>query len=101
MPAATDLAPSFHCLSKHGCRCRAVAGEIVRPLGDFAHHLSAHVLELIVKLNFLSYCDAILGDTWGAETFFEHDIAPLWTKGHFHRIGEDVDSAQHTITCIA
>ena len=47
---------------KHGRGGRAVAGKIVGLRGDLAHHLSAHVLELVLKLDLLGDGDAILGD---------------------------------------
>src|SRR6185437_15586023 len=38
---------------QNGCGGGAVAGRVGRLGGDFAHHLGAHVLELVVKLDFL------------------------------------------------
>ncbi len=52
---------------QHGGGGGAVAGEIVGLLGDFAHHLRAHVLELVLELDFLGDGDAVLGDARGAE----------------------------------
>ena len=45
----------------------AVAGEIVGLRGDFAHHLRAHVLELVGKLDFLGDGHAVLGDARRAD----------------------------------
>ena len=35
--------------------------------GDLAHHLRAHVLELVLELDLLGDGDAVLGDARGAE----------------------------------
>ena len=40
----------------------AVAGKIVGLGGDLAHHLRAHVLELVFEFDFLRDGDAVLGD---------------------------------------
>src|SRR5467141_1129755 len=47
---------------QHGRGSGAVAGRIRRLGGNFAHHLGAHVLELVLKLDFLGDGDAVLGD---------------------------------------
>ena len=69
MPAATDLAPSrtIAC-GEHGRGGGAVAGEIVGLLRDFAHHLRAHVLELVFELDLLGDGDAVLGDARARRT---------------------------------
>src|SRR6185503_14622508 len=45
---------------QHGRGGGAVAGVVVGLLGDFAHHLRAHVLELVLELNLLGDGDAVL-----------------------------------------
>jgi len=79
MPAATDLAPS---------------------LTIAAHHLRAHVLELVLKLDFLGDGDAVLSHTGGAERLVQNDIAALRTERHLDGVIEDVDAAQHAIAGI-
>jgi hypothetical protein len=49
-------------LGEHGGGGGAVAGQIVGLGGDFAHHLRAHVFELVLKFDFLGDGDAVLGD---------------------------------------
>src|ERR1700693_3309143 len=88
MPAATDLAPS---------RTMAAASSVGRLGGNFAHHLCAHVLELVFKLDFLGDGNAVLGDAGCAERLVEHDVAALRAERHLDRIVEDVDTAQHAI----
>src|ERR1700761_8838717 len=86
--------------SQHGCGGGAVAGRVGRLGGDFAHHLSAHVLELVVKLDFLGDGDAVLGDAGSAERLVEHDVAALGAERHLDGVGENVDAAQHAIAGI-
>ena len=51
---------------KHRRGGRAVAGEIIGFRGDLAHHLGAHVLELVLKLDLLGDGDPVFGDAWRA-----------------------------------
>ncbi len=88
-------------LGEHGGGGGAVAGDVVGLGGDFADHLGAHVLELVVKLDFLGDGDAVLGDARRAERLVDDDVAALGAEGDLHRVGEDVDAAQHALTGIA
>jgi len=98
MPAATDLAPSLHDgLGEHGRGRGAVAGDVVGLRGHFAHHLGAHVLELVFEFDFLGNRDTVLGDARCAEGLVDHDVAALGAEGDLHRIGENVDAAQHLV----
>src|SRR5471030_1182421 len=78
----------------------AVAGLIGSPRGHFAHHLCAHVLELVFELDFLGDRDTVLGDARGAERLVEHDVTALGAEGNPHRVGEDVDTVQHAVAGI-
>ena len=82
---------------EHGRRGGAVAGDVGGLGSDLAHHLRAHVLELVFELDFLRHRHAVLGDARGAEALVEHDIAALGAERHPHRVGEDVDAAQHPV----
>src|SRR6266436_4698251 len=84
----------------HGRGGGSVAGSIGRLGGHFAHHLGAHVLELVVKLDFLGDGDAVLGDAGGAERLVEHDVAALGAERDLHRVVEDFDAAQHPVAGI-
>ena len=75
---------------------RAVAGEIVGLRGDLTHHLRAHILKLVLEFDLLGDGDAVLGDAGRAIGLVENDVAALRTKGHFHRVVENVDAAQHS-----
>ena len=98
MPAATDLTPS-----RTIAWASTVAVVVPSPAmslvlrGDFAHHLRAHVLELVGELDVLGDGHAVLGDARGAEGLLEHDVAALGAEGHLDRVGEDVDAAQHAV----
>src|SRR5712664_636180 len=85
---------------QHGRGGGSVAGSIGRLGGHFAHHLGAHVLELVVKLDFLGDGDAVLGDAGCAERLVEHDVAALGAERDLHRVVEDFDAAQHPVAGI-
>ena len=75
----------------------AVAGKIVGLRGDLAHHLRAHVLELVGKLDLLGDGDAILGDARRAVGLVEDDVAALRTERHLDGVVESIDAAQHAV----
>src|SRR5438874_668496 len=85
---------------EHGCGGGAVAGGIRRLGSDFAHHLRAHILELVVELDLLGDGDAVLGDAGRAERLVEHDVAALGAERHLDGVVEDVDAAQHAVAGI-
>src|SRR3954452_13076868 len=85
---------------QHGRGGGAVASSVGRLGGHFAHHLRAHVLELVVELDLLGDGNAVLGDAGCAERLVEHDVAALRTERDLHRVGEDVDAAKHLVACI-
>jgi len=78
----------------------AVAGEVRGLRGHFSHHLCAHVLELVFQLDLLRHRDTVFGDARRAERLVEHDVAALGTERHADCVGEDVDTAQHSVTRI-
>src|SRR6185369_4682997 len=84
-------------LRQHGRGGGAVARGVVGLGGDFAQHLRAHVLELVFEFDFLGDGDAVLGDAGCAEALFDHDVAALGAERHLHRVGENVDAAQHAV----
>ena len=98
MPAATALAPSLTIDCGENGRGRgAVAGDVVGLRGHFAHHLGAHVLELVLELDLLGDGDAVLGDARSAEGLLDDDVAALGAERHLHGVGEDVHAAQHLV----
>src|SRR5712671_2007210 len=85
---------------QHGRGGGSVAGSISRLGGHFAHHLGAHVFELVLKLDFLGDGNAVLGDAGCAERLVEHDVAALRAERHLDRVVENVHAAQHAIAGI-
>ena len=69
--------------------------------GDFAHHLRAHVFELVGQLDFLGDRHAVLGDARGAEGFVDDDVTAFGAERDFDGVGENVDAAQHALAGIA
>jgi hypothetical protein len=95
MPAATALAPSRRIgCGEHGRGGGAVTGDVVGLGRHLAHHLRAHVLELVGELDLLGDRHTVLGDAGRAEALVEHDVAALGAERHLHGVGEDVDAAQ-------
>ena len=98
MPAATDFGAFAHDgAGQHGGGGGAVARRVIGLGGDFAHHLRAHILELVGELDFLGHGHAVLGRARRAEALLDHDIAALGTQGHLHRVGKNVDAAQQLL----
>ena len=86
--------------SEDRCGRGAVTCEVTRLRGDFAHHLGAHVLELVVQLDLLGDGDAVLGDARRAEALVEDDVASLGAERHLDGVVENIDSSQQPVACI-
>ena len=89
---------SHDCVREQGCGGGAIARGVRGLRGDFPHHLGAHVLELVLKLDLLRHRHAVLGDARSAKGLVEHDVAALRPERHLDGIGQDVDAAQHAVT---
>ena len=87
-------------LGEHAGRGGAVARDVVGLRGNFAHHLGAHVLELVLKLDFLGDRHAVLGGAGRPERLVDDDVAAFRTKRDLHGVGENVDAAQHALAGI-
>ena len=90
----------LHALAHDGLRQHrggggAIAGDVRGLGGDFLHHLGAHVLELVLQLDFLGDRHAVLGDGGGAEGALEHDVAAFRPEGDLDGVGQDVQSMDH------
>ena len=84
-------------LRQHRRGGRAVAS-FVRGVGsDFLHHLRAHVLELVLQLDFLRDRHTVLRDGGGAEALLEHRVAAFRAECCLDGIGEDVDALEHAL----
>ena len=98
MPAATDLAPSRTIAWASTVAVVVPSPATVAGLrGDLAHHLRAHVLELVGEFDLLGDGDAVLGDAGRAEALVEHDVAALGAERHLDGVGQNVDAAQHLV----
>src|SRR6266496_3738405 len=84
--------------SRGGSAVACLVGGLGR---DLAHHLSAHVLKLVVEFDLLGDGHAVLADARRAKGFFEHDVAALGAQRHPHSIGKDIDAAQHLIAGVS
>ena len=97
MPAATSLRPSR--MIEAASTVAVVVPSPARSCGlrgDFAHHLRAHVLELVLEFDLLGDGDAVLGDARRAVGLVENDVAALRAERHLDRVVENVDAAQHS-----
>ena len=68
--------------------------------GSLAHHLRAHVLELVGEFDLLGDRHAILGDARRAIALVQDHVATLRTERDLHRLGKYVDATQHALTGI-
>ena len=82
-------------LGQHRRGRGSVARHVVGLRRDLSDHLRAHVLEPVLKLDFLRDGHAVLGDSRRAERLLEKDVPPLRAEGVAHRVGESVDSTLH------
>src|SRR4051812_5894015 len=82
-------------LRENGGGGGAVAGFVRGGGSNFLDHLRAHVLELVLELDFLRDRHAVLGDGGGAEALVEHRVAALGAECRLDGVGEDIDAAEH------
>ena len=67
-------------LGEHGGRGRPVTGDVGGLGGDLLQHLGAHVLVLVLELDFLGDGDAVLGDGGAAELLVDDHVAALGAR---------------------
>jgi len=82
-------------LGQHGGGGGAVTGDVAGLGSDFLDHLGAHVLELVLELDFLGDRHTVLGDGGGAEGALEDHVAALRAQGDLDCVGEDVHALDH------
>jgi len=87
-------------LGKYCCGGRAVTCDVRRLGRHLTHHLCAHVLELVLELDFLRNRHAILRDGGGAEALLNHDVTPLGAECHFDGIGQGVHACEDVVACL-
>src|SRR6185436_12674106 len=81
-------------LGEHGGGGGAVSGNVGGLGSDLAHHLRAHVLELVLELDFLGDGDAVLGDRGRAEALLDDDVAAARAEGDLDGVRESVDAVE-------
>ena len=79
-------------LSQNGGGGGAVACFVIGLGSNFAHHLCAHVFELVFQFDFLRDGNTVLGDARCAEGFVDNDVAAFRAKRHFDCISENIDA---------
>ena len=84
-------------LGQHGGGGGAVAGHVGGLGGDLAHHLRAHVLELVFELDLLGDGHAVLGHARRAKGLSRARRCGPWAQRHLDGVGEDIDAAQHAL----
>src|SRR5690606_35656038 len=84
-------------LRQHRRSGRTVTGFVRRVGSDFLHHLRAHVLELVLQLDFLRDGHTVLRDGRSAEALLEHGIAALGAERRLDGIRQDVHTLQHPL----
>ena len=78
----------------------AVTSNVVGLGSDLTDHLGAHVLELVIELDFLGDRHTVLGDTGRAEGLVQNHGTALGTQRDLDSVGQNVDAAQHARACI-
>jgi hypothetical protein len=84
-------------LREHGRGGGAVARDVRRLRGDLAHHLGAHVLELVLELDLLGDRDAVLGDDGRAEALLDHYVTALRTERDLHGVRELIEARANLV----
>src|ERR1700730_3250669 len=87
-------------LRQHGRGGGAVAGFVGGVGSDFLHHLRAHVLKLVLELDFLGDGDTVLGDGGGTEALVEHGVAALGAQRDFHGIRQNIHTLEHALPSV-
>jgi hypothetical protein len=72
----------------------AIAGGVARFAGDFADHLSAHILEGIFEFDFLGDGDTVFGDGGRPEFFVEDDVTAFGAECCGDGFREFIDAAE-------
>jgi len=95
----TALADGLHAflddrLGDHGGGGGAVADDVIGLDGGFLDQLRAHVLELVLQVDFPRDGDTVVGDHRRAGDLLQDDVAALGAECRFHRFGQLVNASQ-------
>ena len=89
-----------HCLCKNGSSCGTITGNIVGLGSNFSYQLCAHVLELILQLDFLGNGNAIVGDERCAVCLGQHYVSSLRSQSYSDRICKLVNTGSKSFSCL-
>ena len=81
-----------HGVGQHGGGGGAVTGGIVGLGGGLTDQGHTGVLDVILELDLLGDCDAVVDDLRGAELLLQHHVAALGAEGDGNRLSQDVDT---------
>jgi len=87
-------------LRENGRGGGAVAGGVGSLGSDFANHLRAGILELVLELDLFRNGDAVLGDGRRTEFLFDDDVAALGTERHFDGVSKLVDAPEDRLASL-
>ena len=73
----------------------AIAGDVVCLGGNFANHLRAHVLELVLEFDVLGDGDAVLGDARCAKRLLEDHVTAFRAECYFYSVCQGIDALKH------
>ena len=79
---------------------RSITRDIRGLACDLFDHLSTHVLEPVLKLNFLGDGNSVLCHSRGAEALLDNDISTLRAERYTDCVGESVDTRENLRTGI-
>ena len=100
--AGSDVLQAFGVdrLGVHGGSGGAVARVLRRLAGNFLHHLCAHVLVGILKLDLLGNSHAVLGDGGSAKGLLKNHHATRWSESDLDGLCEFLNAAENLLTCV-
>src|SRR6188472_1502110 len=79
---------------------RAIARDVGCFGCDLAHHLCAHIFELVLELDFRADRHSVLRDARRTVGFVEHDVAAYRTERDADSVREGVNTTKHLVACI-
>ena len=89
-----------HSLCQHGSGGSTIACGIVGLGCDLTHQLCAHVLELVLQLDFLRNGHAIVGDDRCAELFAQHHVAALGAEGDLNGVSQGINTGTQCLASV-
>src|SRR3569832_34265 len=85
-------------LGQHGGGGGAVTRDIGGLGSHFLDHLRAHVLQLVLQLDFLGDRLSVVRRGGGAVGTVEHHVAAFRAQGHLDGVSQNIDTSHHAVT---